>query len=229
MGNDSRASVKENEIGSLTTAGKPWKSHLTFTRILTAAILSVLSFLGFAHYDLGHLGFIAVFVLAVSIWVLGFICGVKAESYESRTEPNELPGEDESFTGGMQDEIGDPLRIEAVDTHEASPFKPGMVLKDGSGRPTDAALEIIRNWGCTHYNDLMNFVSSLWQTPGSVSVLNEGLDYTHVLTLEENDVNEAILDALNDNDEFWYTCWRSSDSKGRFAFEVRPNGKETFH
>ena len=91
---------------------------------------------------------------------------------------------------------------------------------DKDGYPTEATLDVIRNW-VGSYSGLMEFCAEAWHD--DVPVTQDGQVWR--FSTGGWSGNEDIISALYEADGslFWMTCWRKSERGGRYVFEI-PKG-----
>jgi hypothetical protein len=91
---------------------------------------------------------------------------------------------------------------------------------DKDGYPTEATLDVIRNWAGS-YSRLLGFCAEAWRY--DEFVVNLGSIWRFVTGGWSG--NEEIISALHEADGgvFWAACWQKSERGGLHVFEI-PKG-----
>ena len=107
-------------------------------------------------------------------------------------------------------------------------------LEDDDGYPTDALLDIVRNWSPeAGFDALLEFIKPHWSyangywsgpTPYKWLNIEEGVEY-YISTAGWSG-NESIIYALKKNRMFWLTCWYQSQRGGHYTFRVSNHFKK---
>jgi hypothetical protein len=98
---------------------------------------------------------------------------------------------------------------------------------DRDGWPTDATLDLIRNWPVEDTEGWFKFIFGCWETHyGSVLVKEAGASDWHkgfpvIFATGGWSANESIIQAMQSHSVLWGTWWYSSTRGGRFEFRVR--------
>ena len=97
---------------------------------------------------------------------------------------------------------------------------------DTLGYPSDASLEIIRNWPVENkHRALMAFVEKLWKYPEywneQKTITNTHYEFEYTISTGGWSGNEELVRALYDNTMFWVSCWTRSERGGRYVFTVK--------
>ena len=105
---------------------------------------------------------------------------------------------------------------------------------DEDGYPTEAVLDIIKNWQHEKgWTELLAFVRELWaytefwreeKNVTTIDLKNYKVvaDVYHVSTAGWSG-NESIIMALQENWMFWTFCWEQSNRGGHYIFHVKNN------
>ena len=95
-------------------------------------------------------------------------------------------------------------------------------MPDHDGYPTEAELNIIRNWQpAKSYNDLMEYVQELWYYPNYFMETEIEGNTFYVFHTGGWSGNESLIEALQSNLLFWVVCWYQSTVGGHFTFQVQ--------
>jgi len=89
----------------------------------------------------------------------------------------------------------------------------------GENYPHKQSLKLIRAWPHDKFDELMEFVESLWRYAEWGFSRNANDEY-HLSTGGWSG-NEEIISALQSNLMFWPMCWESSRKGGHYIFKVR--------
>ncbi len=94
----------------------------------------------------------------------------------------------------------------------------------GENYPHEQSLRLIKEWPHDRFDELMEFVESLWRYADWGFSRKAGDEY-HLSTGGWSG-NEEIISALAGNGVFWSMCWESSRRGGHHIFKVRKQGNE---
>lgn len=109
-----------------------------------------------------------------------------------------------------------------------------MEYLDEDGYPTEAVLDIIKNWPHEKgWTELLAFVRELWaytefwreeKNVTTIDLPNYKVvaDVYHVSTAGWSG-NESLIMALQENWMFWTFCWEQSNRGGHYIFHVKNN------
>ena len=101
---------------------------------------------------------------------------------------------------------------------------------DGDGYPTEAALDVIREWTFQMSDrELFDFIKSIWWMPDWSWKECEAIDertgrksYCYYISTGGWSGNESIIQAMQENKwMFWHMHWVQSRRGGHYIFELR--------
>jgi hypothetical protein len=97
-----------------------------------------------------------------------------------------------------------------------------MEYLDEGGYPTEAALNIIREWS-DPWPSIMKFIKEIWWMPewGWHEVDEKGIT-TYYISTGGWSGNESIIEAMRNNTIFWMMYWYSSRVGGHYSFKDYP-------
>lgn len=97
----------------------------------------------------------------------------------------------------------------------------------------DTDLEKIEYWNYNDFIGLMEFVETIWDSNYGSFTVSEGSYEVGKLKTKKYRLttggwsdNETILQAIQNNDLFWLSCWESSSRGGLYVFEVLDKSDE---
>ena len=106
----------------------------------------------------------------------------------------------------------------------------GQDMLDDDGYPTEAALDIIREWTFEmSHRELFDFIKSIWWMPDwgwkeseVIDELTGEKNYCYHISTGGWSGNESIIQAMQENGyAFWYLTWVQSRRGGHYIFELR--------
>ncbi len=95
--------------------------------------------------------------------------------------------------------------------------------------PTPRAIMTIENWKFSKdktVEDFLEYICNLWTWKDGYALTGKRVLKLYLFTGWRSE-NEEIIEAMQHNRLFWWSCWRQSKSGGHYWFKITPESFNT--